>query len=149
MSGVNLSHLWLSQLFESEQILPVSEIYLDNKNVEISTIIIADVTIEEAEKDFLTKILQACGIQSDRYLILNSLVSYKSIKNSFPSLSSIFLFNIDIRKFGVNFRIAQLESCKVDNVNFIACPPLAQIASDNNLKSYFWNSLLKPIFVPK
>lgn len=149
MSDIKLDSLWLSQLFESEEILTFAESYSDKINIEISSIIFSDVPIIGADLVFLDKILQACGISSDKYLILNSLVSYKHIKTFYPEVKSIFLFNVNVQQLEVNFRLGQMDTCKIDDRYFIACPALSQMANNNELKAYFWNTLLKPIFANK
>lgn len=147
MKEALLEKIWLGKLLESEQILINSQLDIGKKNTEITTIILLDQPLEPVHQDFLVKILQSCGIESNKYYLFNKYISLKEVKSFFPNLKNAFVFGLKTNALGINISLNSMDYCLLGDINIITSLSLSQLVSDIPSKNFFWNHILKPVFV--
>lgn len=149
MNKADLSQVWLSELLKSEEIIGLTEKELGTINPEIETIIFSDVRLNEGQEILLTKIMQSCDIQKDKYSVLYIPYPFKQIKRLFPKLKNIFTFGLNVSDLGLAIQTKTLGQLYFNEIQLITCISISKLEHDSNLKAQLWNQILKPIFLPK
>ena len=147
MNEPSIEKLWISKLLESEQIQTNSDIYLDKKNAEINTLVFLEEQPSDQLLGFLGKILQSCGIHTDKYEISFTGIPFKQLRNAYPAIENVFVFGLDIKMLNINIRIDVMDACWLSGMRLISCVSLKVLMEDVPSKNYFWNHVLKPNFL--
>ncbi len=146
MNENKLGQIWLSELLEHEQVHSFRDLKPEINDTEISTIIFSDISLNEENTTFLNKILQSCGLEEGKYKVFSQCYSFKNLKKSFPNLQNIFIFGLNINEIGLNLKINEVDELYFSGIQIISCASLIKLASETQLKTHFWNQILKPIF---
>jgi DNA polymerase III psi subunit len=100
--------------------------------------------LTENELAFLTKILEACGLNMADVAIINwnNLISkdYKSILETLKS-KTVLLFAVDAETFGLPFRFPHFQIQHFDQCIYLQAPALSTIEEDVTAKKQLWTSL--------
>lgn len=146
MNENKLGQIWLSELLEHEQVHSFRDLEPEINDKEITTIIFSDISLDEDKAIFLSKILQSCGLEENKYKILSQCYPFKHLKNAFPKLEYIFLFGMNINEIGLNLKINEVDALYFSEIQIISCVSLSKLEGQAQLKTQFWNQILKPIF---
>lgn len=146
MSKNKLGKIWLSELLEHEQIHSFRDLEPTLNDEEITTIIFSDISLEDRNTLFLKKILQSCGLEENKYKYISECYPFKQLKISFPKLEYIFLFGVNINEIGLNLKMNEVDALYFSKIQIISCVSLSKLEEQIQLKTHFWNQILKPIF---
>ena len=118
----------------------------NQKNITILVNIDDAPFINDKAFQFLTGILNACGLNvADIALInmrTNANTSYTAINNATNPVATI-LFDINQSDIGLPLQFPNFQVQRYGNVAYLSAPSLAVIEGDKSLKSLLWGGLKK------
>lgn len=95
--------------------------------------------------ELLTKILAAAKVEVNDYLLLDKeaypFISFYHLKQSFPKLRYILIFQVDPEKLGLQLSREAFKIFHVGEQQFVLAPSLDTLAKDEMSKRQLWTAL--------
>lgn len=147
MNGLEIDSNALKYIFGEQKILfekgENSSLITSN---DAQTVVVMNHLIDSTQREFVQNILKACKI-TDNIIYIDALPAHvKDIRNHCPQLKQIMLFGVTYKEIGIDMMQQPIDVIQLNGVYVFATPEIQTLSGQVQMKNYFWQKILKPIY---
>lgn len=140
----------IQQLFASETLVHNLPNFNSLSTPEgVRVLVILDRFVDEnADKEQIMKIFQACKVTPEQLYITDERVAWQNI-SGVESIKEVFLFNVDPKSIHIHYTLFPYKMLGIGDKQIMLADELRMIMGNAQLKADFWNKALKPYYIGK